>query len=199
MRVIGGVAKGTRLVAPSGRATRPMTDRIKEALFSTLGRRVTGYVLDLYAGSGSLGIEALSRGADAAYFVDVSPEALRCVERNLEASGLASKGRLYRSDVMAFLKRCAREDLRFDLAFVDPPYSLADAAVFRVLEALFPLLEPGGTVCLHRESARLRSSRAEGALVGLPSGYRPLFERSYGGSTIVVAERGELDEASAGN
>lgn len=176
-----------------------MTDRVKEALFSTLGRRVTGKVLDLYAGSGSLGIEALSRGADAAYFVDVSPQALRCIERNLEASGLASRGRLYRSDVMAFLRRCSREGVRFDLAFVDPPYSLPESAVSRVLEELFPLLGPGGTVCLHRERARLRSAGAGGAVVELPPGYKRLFERSYGGSAIVVAERSESAEESHGS
>lgn len=106
-----------------GRLTRPTSDRVKEALFNILLHRVPGaYVLDLYAGTGNLGLEALSRGAGGVVFVDASAHCARVIQRSLEEIGWAERGRVLRADVLAALPRLAREPERFDLVFLDPPY-----------------------------------------------------------------------------
>jgi 16S rRNA (guanine966-N2)-methyltransferase len=124
MRVIAGEWRGRRLQAPAGSSTRPTADRIREALFSILGDRVPGaHVLDLYAGSGALGIEALSRGAAAATFVDSDPAAIRAVRTNLAALGAEAEVR--RSDARRFLGGASAAARQYDLVFLDPPYRLA--------------------------------------------------------------------------
>jgi 16S rRNA (guanine966-N2)-methyltransferase len=118
--VVAGSAGGLRLEAPEGRGTRPTTDKVRAAIFSSLGSMgvVEGArVLDLFAGSGALGIEALSRGASAATFVDTSREAIAAIEANLASTGLAG-GKTVRSDAVGF----ARTAGRYDVAFADPPY-----------------------------------------------------------------------------
>jgi len=120
MRVVAGAFKGRRLQAPRGTRTRPTADKVREALFSILGD-VTGLrVLDLYAGSGALGIEALSRGASHATFVERDPRAIAALRRNLESVGAEAEVR--RQDVLRFL---ASADPGFDLVLLDPPYDSA--------------------------------------------------------------------------
>jgi 16S rRNA (guanine966-N2)-methyltransferase len=121
VRVVAGEFKGRRLHAPPGAATRPTADRVREALFSILGPLDGERVLDLFAGSGALGIEALSRGAGETVFVDSSPRAVAAIRRNLEAVGVSSP--VHRRDVLAHLR--AASDAPFDLVFLDPPYSSA--------------------------------------------------------------------------
>lgn len=121
MRVISGEARGTRLLTPDGMNTRPTTDRVKEGVFSALqfdlpGRRV----LDLFAGSGQMGIEALSRGAAQAVFVDMADAAVRLVQENLRRAKLSGRAEVVRADYAAYLTSCGR---RFDLIFLDPPYA----------------------------------------------------------------------------
>jgi 16S rRNA (guanine(966)-N(2))-methyltransferase RsmD len=123
MRVVAGRLRGRRLAAPPGRATRPTSDRVREALFSMLGDVSGARVLDLYAGSGALGIEALSRGAAQAVFVDADPRAVAAVRRNLAAVGADAV--VVRRDAVRFLTSAAADDARYDLVFVDPPYSSA--------------------------------------------------------------------------
>jgi 16S rRNA (guanine(966)-N(2))-methyltransferase RsmD len=124
VRVIAGRYGGRRLQAPPGEATRPTGDRVREALFSILGDRVDGArVLDLFAGSGALGIEALSRGASAATFVDSSPAAQRAIAANLEALGAEAEVR--RQDALRFLDSASGGARQYDLVFLDPPYRLA--------------------------------------------------------------------------
>jgi 16S rRNA (guanine966-N2)-methyltransferase len=126
MRVIAGEAKGRSLVAPKGGATRPATDRLRESIFGTLGARCEGaVVLDLFAGSGALGIEALSRVAIAATFVEREPGAVAAIRRNLASTGYAARGRLVRGDATAFLRST---DEVYDLVFCDPPYAGAEMA-----------------------------------------------------------------------
>ncbi|MBE7036306.1 MAG: 16S rRNA (guanine(966)-N(2))-methyltransferase RsmD [Ruminococcaceae bacterium] len=121
MRVISGMARGTKLLCPEGMFVRPTHDRVKEALFSMLSTKVNGaFVLDLFAGTGALGIEALSRGASGAVFVDTSPQSLKFVEENLQKTHLASLAHLIKRDYLSFLN--TTEHL-FDLIFLDPPYS----------------------------------------------------------------------------
>ena len=147
MRVIAGLAKGRPLRAP-GEGTRPMMDRVREALFSSLGPRVAeAAVLDLYAGSGSIGLEALSRGAERVVFVERGRRALAALRRNLEAVGLG--GEVVAGDVGSYLEGCTDT---FDLVFVDPPYDRPLASVEEVLGRVVTLLRAGGVVVVHRRA-----------------------------------------------
>jgi 16S rRNA (guanine(966)-N(2))-methyltransferase RsmD len=135
MRVIAGIAKGRRLKAVPGDVTRPITDRVKEALFSILGDLVVGgRVLDLFAGTGAVGIEALSRGAAEAVFVDKSSAALRTVRANLEHTGLADRASVLRADAFKYL--ASPSESPFDLVYVAPPqYKGLWADALQALEA----------------------------------------------------------------
>ncbi len=121
MRVITGAARGVRLKTPDGELTRPTAERVKEAVFSIIQFEIEGRrALDLFAGTGQLGIEALSRGAARAVFVDARKEAVALVRENLRRAKLSERAQLIQSDYLAYLSRC-RE--RFDLIFLDPPYA----------------------------------------------------------------------------
>jgi 16S rRNA (guanine966-N2)-methyltransferase len=144
VRVIAGSARGIVLRAPRDPGTRPVTDRVKETLFGILGDRVPdARVLDLYAGSGALGIEALSRGAAHATFVERGREALAAIRGNLERTGLTGDASVRGGDVMRYLAS-SPEEAPFDLAFLDPPY--AERAILAPLERLAPLLSPEASV-----------------------------------------------------
>lgn len=144
MRVIAGIAKGRRLKAPSGWNTRPITDMIKEALFNVLQQQVVNSdFLDLFAGSGSVGIEALSRGASRVVFVDASKEAVKVIHDNLKLCRL--DGEVYRNDVFNAINLLIKHNRKFDIIYADPPFS--QAALFeRTLQALsdIQLLNSGG-------------------------------------------------------
>lgn len=119
MRVIAGAAKGRRLASVPGSGTRPITDRVKESLFGILQPRIEGArFLDLFAGTGAVGIEALSRGAASAWFVERDWQAIRVIRHNLEATGLAARARVVRDDAFRFLKTA---DAEFDITHVAPP------------------------------------------------------------------------------
>ena len=121
MRVITGSARGVRLLTPDGLNTRPTSDRVKEGLFSIIQFKIEGRkILDLFAGTGQLGIEALSRGASSAFFVDQSAAAVKLVKENIRRAGMENMSRVFQSDYDLFLKKC-RE--RFDIIFLDPPYA----------------------------------------------------------------------------
>jgi 16S rRNA (guanine966-N2)-methyltransferase len=142
MRVIAGMYGGRRLNAPSGSATRPTSDRVREALFSILGARVPGArVLDLFAGSGALGIEALSRGAASATFVDDAPPAVKAIRGNLDALGASAEIR--RTDALRYLGTASAGGAQYDLLFLDPPYRHAERLASRLSEALPAVLAPG--------------------------------------------------------
>lgn len=137
MRITGGTLRGRKLIAPKGSAIRPMRDQVRSALFSILGDLVEGSrFLDLFAGTGSVGLEALSRGASFAVFVDESREAVKIVERNLQELGLAARAEILQDDVFRALERLHRRGERFDLVFVGPPYGqeLAHKALERLGE-----------------------------------------------------------------
>lgn len=123
MRVITGFAKGRKLAAPKGIHTRPTTDRVKEALFNILGDRVVdAKVLDLFAGTGALAIEALSRGALQAILLDNDVQAIRTIQQNLALTGMLPKAQLIRQDVWQFIKGQQPFPPVFDIIFLDPPY-----------------------------------------------------------------------------
>ncbi|MBA2515335.1 MAG: 16S rRNA (guanine(966)-N(2))-methyltransferase RsmD [Solirubrobacterales bacterium] len=145
MRVIAGRFGGRRLIAPRGTRTRPTSDRVREALFSVLGETVVDAgVLDLFAGSGALGIEALSRGAAHATFVDSAPAAVRAIRSNLESLGIDAE--VQRSDARAALRSARAAARQYDLIFLDPPYRLAAPLADGLSEAIEVLLAPGGSV-----------------------------------------------------
>ncbi len=145
MRIIAGEAKGRRLHTPRS-GTRPFTGRAKEAVFSSLHDLIGGAaVLDLFAGTGSLGLEALSRGADSAVFVEQDRDALLTLAANVDAVGLG--GNIVRRDVAAFLHR---DGGSYDLVFVDPPYAFENREVERILNLVANRIADHGTVILHR-------------------------------------------------
>jgi len=150
-RVIAGSARGIRLQAP-GPGTRPLGDRVKQTMFAILEPDLPGArVLDLFAGSGAAGIEALSRGAAAAVFVERDPTATSVIQANLRATGLdgASRAIVVRSDVAAFIGRQTGEHLPFDIVIVDPPYAdveLRDRVLHRLGGPLAPALKPGARI-----------------------------------------------------
>jgi 16S rRNA (guanine966-N2)-methyltransferase len=151
VRVIAGEARGRRLAAPDSDRVRPTADRVKEALFSILTSRLGTLhgcrVLDLFAGTGNLGIEALSRGARQAVFIDSHPESLRFVRQNLATTGLAERATVLAADVLKGIARLGTANERFDLVFLDPPYGEAQL-LQQTLTALADaaLLAPGGLV-----------------------------------------------------
>jgi len=143
MRVIAGVARGVPLHAPRDRGTRPITDRVKETLFGILGESVPdARVLDLYAGSGAIGIEALSRGAAHATFVEKAQAALTALRTNLERTHLAELARVEPREVERFLRDATDDE--WDLVFLDPPYE--QRAIVAPLRAVVPHLAPGARV-----------------------------------------------------
>lgn len=144
MRVISGVYRGRRLVAPPGRDTRPTSDRTREALFSILGPVTGARVLDLFAGSGALAIEALSRGAAEATLVDSSASAITAIERNLAALGAVAETRRQRAS--AFLQAARVAARQYDLVFLDPPYRHASELAGELSAALPAVLGPQARV-----------------------------------------------------
>jgi len=176
VRVVAGDLGGRRLQAPSGRATRPTADRVREALFSILGDVSGVRVLDLYAGSGALGIEALSRGAARAEFVDSDRRAVEAIRRNLAELGI--EGEVRRRDALSWLGQ-AGGGRTYDLVFCDPPY---DSAV-RLAEPLSERLP-----AILSESARIvtESDKRSPLELSLPL----LRERTYGDTRIAVYRGG---------
>ncbi|HNV87193.1 MAG TPA: 16S rRNA (guanine(966)-N(2))-methyltransferase RsmD [Candidatus Omnitrophota bacterium] len=124
MRVIAGALKGRKLSFPKTREIRPATDRVKETIFNVLGQDLTGLaVLDLFAGVGSLGIEALSRGARRATFAESNPLAADYIEKNLNALGLASRAQILKTSAEKAIQMISGRDEKYDIIFIDPPYS----------------------------------------------------------------------------
>lgn len=138
MRVIAGTHKGRELTAPKGHATRPTSDRVREALFSILGDVQDLRVLDLFAGSGALGIEALSRGARQATLVDAGRPAIAAIRRNVEALGLPAE--VVSQPAARFLQGARRDGRQYDLVFLDPPYRHASTLGRELSSALMPIL-----------------------------------------------------------
>ena len=173
MRIISGVAKGRRLLAPASAGTRPVTDRVREAVFSIIGAWVEGArVLDLYAGSGSFGLEALSRGAAAATFVEQGSRALDALRANVASVSLG--GTVVNSPVRDFLERAGDG---YHLVFVDPPWDMPSAELGSDLASLDRLLDDGAEVVLSR--------RQGDEAPPIPTGWRVATDRRYGDTRIL--------------
>jgi len=175
MRIVAGSAKGTRL-APVPPGTRPVSDRAREGVFSSLGDRVAGArVLDLFAGTGALGIEALSRGASGATFVERSRAAAQAITKNLELTHLQDGASLITTDVAAYLR--TPPPAAFDLVFCDPPYEMGSPELDEILQGLATShLAEGFTVVLTRDK---RSSTPV-----IPLQWVPARSLQYGGSLV---------------
>lgn len=148
MRVIAGTARGTQLKTPEGMQTRPTIDRVKEALFSIIHFDLPGAkVLDLFGGTGQLGIEALSRGAASATFVDQAEPACRLIKENLRRAKLENAAKVVRGDYMEYLSRCREE---YDIILLDPPYAevFLENALKRIAE--IDILRSGGIIVAER-------------------------------------------------
>ena len=151
MRVIAGSRKGHKLVAPRGLDTRPTSDRVRENIFNLVGPVDDARVLDLFAGSGALGIEALSRGAARAVFVESEPEAVRTIERNLDRLQLAG-ARVVRGDVLRTVEQEATAGAKYDLVLVDPPYGMLNDIQPRLARHLPPLLAADGLLVVETDA-----------------------------------------------
>lgn len=152
MRVITGTARGRRLLEPEGMDTRPTTDRVKEGLFSAIQFEIEGRkVLDLFAGTGQLGIECLSRGAASAVFVDRRADAVKLIRENLKLTELADRARVVAGDSMEFLKSLKE---RFDIVLLDPPYAagLLEPAIAHL--TAFDILNPHGIIVAEHPAER---------------------------------------------
>ena len=167
MRVITGTARGRKLKTPENYDIRPTTDNVKESVFNIIQFDIEGRrVLDLFAGTGQLGIECLSRGASSAVFVDQSREAVKIVKENLKACGLS--GTVVQSDALSFLRTCGK----FDIIFVDPPYdSDLYESVLNTVNSIDILSDGGIIIC---------ESRRERALPEMTAPYKKRREYTYG-------------------
>ena len=155
MRIITGTAKGTRLASLEGDATRPTSERVKEAVFSSIQFDVQGrVVLDLFAGSGQLGLEALSRGAESVMFVDASPDAMAIVKENTKKTGFFDRCRYLISDYRSYLRKAAGRDA-YHLIFLDPPYAqnLISEALRRIVAS--KIAKPGCLIVCEGNSPSL--------------------------------------------
>ena len=166
LRVVAGKYKGRKLNAPEGEHTKPTKDMVKEALFSSLGSLYGKSFLDLFSGSGSIGIEALSRGAESATFVDNSSEAYQVIKNNLQAVG--EEQNVQNSDVISFLSQ-AKES--YDIVFLDPPYH------FENIAKLFELLHSG---ILKTNSVVVYESAADEKIEEFAVGFELIKEKKYG-------------------
>ena len=170
MRIIAGTARGRKIEAPEGKNTRPTLDRVRENLFNILQMNIRdSRVLDLFAGSGALSIEALSRGAESATLVDSDRNASRIQKKNLEALGFADRAEVMLRDWKQAAAELAREGRRYDLVFLDPPYRMTD--LHEVFTAVGQLLAEDGLVILEHEAK---------AAVTAGEGYEVTDRRQWG-------------------
>jgi 16S rRNA (guanine966-N2)-methyltransferase len=183
-RIIAGEAGGRRLVVPPGDHVRPTSDRVKESVFAALGpgRLVGARVLDLYAGSGALGLEALSRGAAEALFVEREPAAARAVRANIDRLGFGDRALLRTAPAGAVVDGPAPGG-PFDLVLLDPPYDTPAADVEAVLDRLVAggWVDPDGTLLVERG--------ADSPALRWPAGWGSTWERCYGDTLVLFAQR----------
>lgn len=181
MRIIGGTAKGRRLASFRGMSIRPTTDKVREAIFNILqqpdsdGFRFKS-VLDIFAGTGAMGIEALSRGAGKASFIDSSPKAVQVIKKNLELCAFADKAFIIAKDAISALEQSAKRGERFDLIFIDPPYIASQTGKMLNVIADKKLLAAEGIIVAESSKRMIW----DGELKGIE-----LFDRRRYGDTVV--------------
>lgn len=180
MRVAAGEAKGRRLRVPRGVAARPTQDRVREAIFNALGARVVDAdVLDLFAGVGTLGIEALSRGARRAVFVELDARTAAALRANLNTAGVRDRAEVWRQDALRAVRRLAERGDRFDLVFLDPPYR--SGWLLRALRVL-------ATSSVLRDTGLVVAEGARGEPVET-EGLRVVWQRTYGDTAVAFLRK----------
>ena len=185
MRVISGMSRGLKLDSPEGLDTRPTLDRVKEALFSMLFDKVTDAdVLDLFAGSGALGIEALSRYANSSTFVDMNPKAVEVVKSNLKKTPFSDRAKVFLSDAVIFLRKACSQ---YDIIFLDPPYAAGlYEEVFKIIKEK-NLLKKEGLIVAECDTSHSFSV----------SGFNIIKEKNYGKVKLYVLEEPEHEKSSS--
>ncbi len=182
MRITGGARRGTRLATFGHRLIRPTTDRVREAIFNVLGQRLDGKkVLDLFAGTGAMAIEALSRGAEEATLVDRSTRAIDVIRRNLKICGYTDRARVVKKDTIAAIKELSERGETFDIIFIDAPYGEPEltARTVKTIAETSVLATEGVIVC---ESSKRHEVEA-------PEGVRILKEKRYGDTMVYFMEK----------
>ena len=176
MRIIAGTARGSEIFAPKGRQTRPTQDRVRESLFNILQAYTPeADVLDLFAGSGALALESLSRGAASAVMVDCASEAIAVIHRNVEKLGFGDRATILRCEWRAALERLAQQRKQLDLVFLDPPYRMTATPEYCACMADLGLL---------RDGAMMVIEHLAGEIPALDERFRLCNERSYGDTDI---------------
>lgn len=160
MRVIAGEAKGRPLKAVPGANTRPTTDKVKEAIFSMVGPYFEGgMALDLFAGTGGLGIEAISRGMTRGIFIDLERQSIEVIRRNVEAAGMTDRAEIYKNEAGRAIKLLAKRELAFDLVFLDPPYKMKEADKLMAEMAERGLLADGAVIVVEHDARHAYSEQ----------------------------------------
>ncbi|PAV29894.1 16S rRNA (guanine(966)-N(2))-methyltransferase RsmD [Virgibacillus profundi] len=179
MRVIAGELKGRQLKAVPGKTTRPTTDKVKEAVFQVIGPFFQGgAVMDLFAGSGSLGIEAISRGMDFCVFVDKHPKAIHTIHENVKGMEIEQQTEVFRADAFRAIHAAAKRELQFDLILLDPPYKKVDYEKFLNEIVKLQLMKQDGIIyCEHDMSEKLPLKHDDFLL---------LKQENYGGTVGVT-------------
>ncbi|WP_028561480.1 16S rRNA (guanine(966)-N(2))-methyltransferase RsmD [Paenibacillus pinihumi] len=190
MRVIAGEAKGRPLKAVPGSQTRPTTDKVKEAVFSMIGPFFDGgWALDLFAGTGGLGIEAISRGMERAVFVDLERQSIDIIRKNVAAANMEDRAEIYKNDARRAIKLLEKRNLAFRLVFLDPPYRMKDADAIMDELAVKGLVEPDAIVMVEHESGHHYSEQT-GAYIQL--------KRAVYGEIAVSIYRYQPDDQDTG-
>lgn len=181
MRIISGQGRGQKIKVPKSEGTRPAQDLVRQAIFSILYGMVEGSrVLDLFAGSGSLGLEALSRGAEQSTFVDDDRHCAQIIKENLRLAGFESRGEVSQEDAQRFVDSAAESGERFNLIFLDPPYKIGTP--LHLLKSLAQILAPSGVVIF--------THAKETAVPENIDGLSLLQKRAYGGTTVSILAQG---------
>lgn len=191
MRIIAGNAKGRKLMSPSGdHKVRPTADRVKEAVFNIIGPCIKGFiVLDLFAGTGSLGLEALSRGAEFAIFVDKDPESLKVLKKNIGLTGFIDKSEVLSGDGLKVLGKLKTANKLFDLIFIDPPY---EGDIYKKVPFLiekYGIIRDGGYVIVEHPV----STVLDGGWCQLKN----IKNKKYGNTAISIFTKGDDHEDSS--
>ncbi|BFT73119.1 16S rRNA (guanine(966)-N(2))-methyltransferase RsmD [Paenibacillus sp. P36] len=187
MRVISGSAKGRSLKAVPGISTRPTTDKVKEAIFSMIGPYFDGgQVLDLFAGTGGLGIEALSRGMDKAVFIDIEKKSIDTIQHNLQVAGLKDQAEIYRTDAARALKALAKREQQFQLVFLDPPYKMK--VIVDLINAMETqaIVEASTTIVVEHD--------AKDVLDDVIGGFQQQRRADYGDTAVTIYKQSVGDE-----
>lgn len=187
MRVISGTAKGRSLKAVPGISTRPTTDKVKEAIFSMIGPYFDGgQVLDLFAGTGGLGIEALSRGMDKAVFIDIEKKSIDTIQHNLQVAGLKDQAEIYRTDAARALKALAKREQQFQLVFLDPPYKMKVIVDLINAMEVQAIIEANTTIVVEHD--------AKDVLDDVIGGFEQQRRADYGDTAVTIYKQSVGDE-----